>query len=455
MTLVEVLMSMLVMGIGVLGVVALLPLAFVRAVQATNLTNGTILRFNAESQIYVDQFDLEYVFPYWQPNTTYAQGPATTGGPQPPPPSIVLGVGNVRYRCFQTGTSISPGPPQWNTTVGAQWSEMPGNANAVQWITEDHSHYVIDPLGWNTMGLVGNNLQGVLGNNQGTAGTIGVPPTGTGIERFNGGINASADGGNATTGDANSVALASARVTLPDSWVEQARGPATNLQPQPPPANTGYSSVDLAGVDLSGVQYFGAVAPNNGSPGAFPTITSRVVFTNATQPATAGKLALTRLITNIKVNAGPVSTITWGGTASNDPLPAGYTPTQVRVETQDRRYTWMLTVRRTSSGPPNVDVTVFFNRTLTADDEQTYSSAAVAQTQFTVTYGASPKPFAKKGGFLFDVTNGRWYRVINIADNGTALSVTVDRPRPLTDGTNFTAVFMRGVVNVYSFPLKS
>ena len=49
LTLVEVLMSLMVTGIGILGVIALLPLAFVRAVQATNLTNGTILRFNAES----------------------------------------------------------------------------------------------------------------------------------------------------------------------------------------------------------------------------------------------------------------------------------------------------------------------------------------------------------------------------------------------------------------------
>ena len=51
LTLVEVLMSMLVAAIGVMSVIVLLPLSFVRSVQATNLTNGTILRYNAESQI--------------------------------------------------------------------------------------------------------------------------------------------------------------------------------------------------------------------------------------------------------------------------------------------------------------------------------------------------------------------------------------------------------------------
>jgi Tfp pilus assembly protein PilV len=456
LTLVEVLMSMLVMSIGILAIIGLLPLAFVRAVQATNLTNGTIHRFNAESQIYLDQADLEYVFPNWQPNTAYVQGAATTGGPQPAPPSIVLagGTSNVRFRCTTTGTSGATAPT-WNSIVGQTTTESTG----VTWITEDQSHYVIDPLGWNTLAASGGTLQGALGNDRGTIGLIGASPSGTAIERFNGGINASIDGGAATAADAHSIALAALRVMLPDSWAEQARGAATNVTP---------STVQLANVDLSGVQYFGVSAPTNGGPGPFPTIASRVVLLNPTAPATAGKSSQARLITNITVANSPlVSTITWGGTAgnataNNDPLPTGFTPSQVRVETQDRRYTWMLTVRRASSGLPNVDVTVFFNRTFSVDDEQTYPSSVVSQTQFTINYGSlptppalPPKPFAKKGGFLFDVTYGRWYRVTNVTDNGTQMTLTVDRARPSTDGNTFTAVFMRGVVSVYSFPLKS
>ena len=50
-TLTEVLMSVLVMGIGVISVISLFPISFLRSVQATNLTNATILRYNAETQI--------------------------------------------------------------------------------------------------------------------------------------------------------------------------------------------------------------------------------------------------------------------------------------------------------------------------------------------------------------------------------------------------------------------
>jgi hypothetical protein len=416
MTLVEVLMSMLVMGIGVLSVVALLPLAFVRAVNATNLTNGTILRFNAEAQLYLDQLDLEYVFPNWQPNTTYVAGAN---------PSIVLsatGNNNVRFVVQTAGVSGGT-EPIWNTTIGGNTTD-----GGVTWTAVDHSHYVIDPLCWNTMALAGSGLQGALGNNRGTLGTVGAPPNGTAIERFNAGINA---------GNAAGVSTAAQLVTLPDSWVQQARGPATNIQ---------LNSVDLAGVDLTGVSY-------TATPGPTPTINSRAVLTDA-----SGKVSETRLITGISV-AGTTSTISWGGAPpaaapGNDPLLTGFTPAQVRVETQDRRYTWMLTVRRTSSGFPNVDVTTFFNRTLTADDEQTYASNG-SGLQFTVNYGGSPKPFVKKGGFLFDVTYGRWYRITSFTDNGTQLTVAVSQSRPSTDGSTFTVVFMRGVVNVYSFPLKS
>ncbi|MEX2287655.1 MAG: hypothetical protein WD648_11240 [Planctomycetaceae bacterium] len=50
-TLLEVLMAMVVMAIGVLTVATLFPISVLRAVQATKLTNATIMRFNAESAI--------------------------------------------------------------------------------------------------------------------------------------------------------------------------------------------------------------------------------------------------------------------------------------------------------------------------------------------------------------------------------------------------------------------
>lgn len=50
-TLTEVLMSILCMGIGVVAVASLFPIALLRSVQATQLTSATILRFNAETLV--------------------------------------------------------------------------------------------------------------------------------------------------------------------------------------------------------------------------------------------------------------------------------------------------------------------------------------------------------------------------------------------------------------------
>ncbi|MCA9072626.1 MAG: hypothetical protein KDA84_27070 [Planctomycetaceae bacterium] len=53
-TLTEVLMAILCMGIGVVAVASLFPIALLRSVQATQLTSGTILRYNAETFVDVN-----------------------------------------------------------------------------------------------------------------------------------------------------------------------------------------------------------------------------------------------------------------------------------------------------------------------------------------------------------------------------------------------------------------
>lgn len=50
-TLTEVLMAMLVMGIGLVSVATLFPLSLLRSIEATQLTNATLLRLNAEARI--------------------------------------------------------------------------------------------------------------------------------------------------------------------------------------------------------------------------------------------------------------------------------------------------------------------------------------------------------------------------------------------------------------------
>lgn len=398
LTLVEVLMSMLVTGIGLLSVITLLPLSFIRAVQATNLTNGTILRYNAESQT---NFNPKLIL-WWQAQQAYVAGAA---GALPPAGGDIVLVPSYPGVAFQCTSALAP-PNNISGAVAPTWNPVVGqttNDGGLVWTTVQNAQnppptaFVVDPLGWNALG----GLQGSLGNNAGAVDPKALP-------RFN--------------GEAQSFQTATQLVTLPDSWIEQARGPVTAFT-----ANT----ATLSGPDLSTV---GVASP----------IVSRIVLLDAT-----GKFAQTRLITSI---TSP--TVTW---AATDPLAGGFTPISARVETQETRYTYLLTVRPTPSGFPTVIVTVFFRRPLTANDEQVYQTTGSdgVQTPFTVQYGGLSKPFVKKGGFLFDCYFGRWYRIVNIAnDTGTQLDVFVDQPRPQADvlgNPGFGAVFLRGVVDF--FPL--
>jgi Tfp pilus assembly protein PilV len=411
LTLVEVLMSMMVAGIGILSVIVLLPLSFVRAIQATNLTNGTILRFNAECLSDINPSLLLR----WQPNQTYSNATATALGAG----DIVLvpNAPTFAFQCTTAGTSGSAAPA-WNAVLAGTTTD-----GGVTWTTiaNPPTAFVIDPLGWNTLGAP---LQTRLGNNG--AGAVDA----NAVPRFN--------------GELSLAGAAAQAVTLPDSWVEQARGPVTAST-----ANT----ITLTGPDLSGVGYTAPAAPVAALP--IPVM-SRVVMIDAT-----GKMSETRIITGITPATGVV---TWGG-GVNDPLPGGFAPVQARVETQVMRYTWILTVHPNTPSPTggpswNVTATVFFNRPLVAADEQVYQATGAdgIQTPFTVNYPAGQKPFFKKGGFMFDCYFGRWYRIVNTAnDTGSQIQIYVDSARPQTDiltNLNFGVVFMRGVVDQFPLVLK-
>jgi hypothetical protein len=417
LTLVEVLMSLMVTGIGILGVVALLPLAFVRAVQATNLTNGTILRYNAESMIDFNQ----RLLLRWQPQQSYSNATASyTASEGGANGDIVLNPNfpNIGFQCTTSGTSGLLAPA-WNTTVGgtttdgtAVWTTVQiAQALPAAPVAFPPPRYVIDPLGWYTLG---SPLQTTLGNNGGAIDKNAIP-------RFNGQV-------------PNAVS-ASLQAYLPDSWVEQARSPVTSFT-----ANT----ATLSNVDLSSVSFTTPAALATATP---PYTISRIVLIDAT-----GKVSQTRIITSI---ASP--TVNW---STNDPLTGTFTPVAARVETQELRYTWLLTVMPSSGGgSSNVEVTVFFHRPLVATDEQVFQATGVdgVQTPFTISY-TSTKPFVKKGAFLFDAYFGRWYRILNVTnDTGSTVQVFVDQPRPQGDvltSKTFGAVFMRGVVDVFPLPLK-
>jgi hypothetical protein len=282
---------------------------------------------------------------------------------------------------------------------------------------------------------LGSPLQTRLGNN----GAGAVDPNA--VPRFN--------------GELSSVGLAALMARLPDSWIEQGRGAVTTVT-----TNT----ATISGLDLSTVGFTTPAAP-----GASIPVMSRIVLLGYLNPGGVNptpdtKSSETRIITAINAATGVV---TWGG-GTADPLGASFTPVSARIETQDTRYTWMLTVHpnppaATGGASWNVTATIFFNRPLVSSDEQVYPATGAdgAQTPFTVTYPAGAKPqFVKKGGFVFDCYFGRWYRIVNVVNDPTAantLDVYVDQARPQTDvltNLNFGVVFMRGVVDQFPLVLK-
>jgi hypothetical protein len=435
LTLVEVLMSLMVTGIGILGVVSLLPLAFVRAVQATNLTNGTILRYDAESMIDISprlllRWQAQQAYSSATTNYTTSEGGAAGDliiNPNSP---------NIGFLCTASGTSGSLAPT-WNTTLGlttidgsVTWKTVALPQSPTVPIPFPPTQFVVDPLGWYAMS--GTPIQTILGNTSPAAAYPNALP------RFSGQL-------------PNSVSSVM-QTYLPDSWVEQARSPVTSFTVGTPGTPGTPGTATLSNVDLSNV----AVSTEGPlSTATSPYVISRVVLIDAT-----GKNSQTRIVTG--VNAA-TTTVSWNG---NDPLTGNFTPVMARVETQEPRYTWLLTVMPSSGGgSSNVEVTVFFNRTLTPTDEQAYSATGAdgVQTPFTVTYSGQ-KPFAKKGGFLFDCVFGRWYHIVNVVDvSSTQFNVFVDQSRPSADllaaqnlgiGQTFGAVFMRGIVDVFPLPLK-
>ncbi len=278
------------------------------------------------------------------------------------------------------------------------------------------THYLVDPLGAN---LIEN--QAAYRADFGAAGII---------SRFDFGIN---DPG---LTNAAEKARAEGLFGSADSWDTIASGVLDTT------ATTPTSATLVAGVDLTGVNY--------------TTLVSQVVLTDE-----SGRRGVSRVITNI---AG--QTIDWA-----DNLPAGFAPAVATVQTLDpRAFTWMLCVRNNSVDNPasagtydpppaanadtlavQCDVVVFYRRPFGTSDEKVYAAAPSGPRQYDVTYDDGQPGYWKRGGFLFDVDNARWYRItkvdlVSVAGPQDVAQLTLERDPPVAISN---AAFMRGVVDVY------
>ena len=324
----------------------------------------------------------------------------------------------------------------------------------------------------------------------------------------------------ATTLAARQEAVATQLATLPDSWVDL----ADSREPV-------YSGTSITSITLNGVSDNLNVPASSLLPIAPFT---RVVIWDQDE-----KRSVIRYLTAASSTNPP--TVTW-----TDPIAVStaFQPSRVRVEQLERRYTWLLSVRRGAGGSAQVDCVVSFRRVLTTADERVWP-AVFRKTDYgpngvpggtgndddpsgtrtpvvvnwqTAPSGSAPfnevadkaelgypgtddqprswviiqynsatdEPYIKKGGFVCDAANLRWYRIIDTDGphatmalatpsgfyttlddtNATAnqfVRLTLERPIDedsfyrTSDAAGATfaggAILMRGVVDV--FPLKA
>lgn len=369
-TLSEVLISVALLSLGIIGLALLFPLSVLKSIQATQLTHGTNLRYNAEA--YLD--------------------------------------------------TIVPSP--LNTAPADAALTLPTVS------TDPVLVYAVDPVGflryYDAAGAAGTNPGHFVGND------------GTGVKTGNTrripGL-AVVDSDTPTTGEQEFLKQLG---TLPDSWLNFIEGQG-NLTSQ-----TEFTFAST--VNISDLDTVSTTEPAYKRP--------RIVLFHAD-----GNQSLTRPLDSV---TGQV--VTW-----TDDVPASYPVARARIETYDPRYTWMMTVRKSviqeaSVGPPavpiiysnRIDVVIFFNRRYSPQDERVYSAPGGGRTAFVVfkntvelDYSATGTlPFIKKGGYIFDSTNGYWYRIIRYTDDQTNQKVTIYLDRNALANSD-SAILMRGIVDVF------
>ncbi len=81
----------------------------------------------------------------------------------------------------------------------------------------------------------------------------------------------------------------------------------------------------------------------------------------------------------------------------------------------------------------------------------------LGRDEVTIDWGTNPKPFLKEGKFIFDPENARWYRILGITELGpTRVQLDLDRGadsdsvfEDVPQGKKGFGVFMRGIVDIY------
>jgi hypothetical protein len=506
-TLTEVLISVMVLGIGVTSVAYLFPISVLQAVRANHITQATILRYNAEAAI--DALDLSnrYIFfggnrlPGAPGDDDLVNGVNFSGwnpGPDGRPGRAGVdddGNGITDYDPTgipdgaELGWPVSDDYPIWDT--GELLS--PG--------TDDEEVILIDPIGFWRMGadtVLSANRNGTPpplrarffgwqdANNDGQfnpgageewTGNPG-PPIQWPLRRITGGHRGNTPGVNSgpnrtyygpgydpSTGNPLPPlywnyefpeSVADQLVTLKDQYVTELDAPAFSA----------------AGV-LDRVQLASNV---DGNP--MDDIVANFISNNIPVQVVLFDENGDGLVRNV-TNASNGKVIVFTPDlpdADGDGNPDRSIERAV-IQAQNFDFTWLLTATiRNTDALPVFDCVVFYKREFSDADEQLFvmrlgedfngngnldagedlnnnGNPDVLNNVLRFNHAGTDKPQIKKGSYLFDVENGEWYGIANIVDQ-TTTQTTFVIDRPLRDDNQngwIRGAFMAGIVDV--FPL--
>jgi len=490
-TLIEVLMSLLIMGIGVTSVISIFPIAWMRSIQATQLTNARMMRHNAEQLLRqpltegrvpvgtypsprfeyrvlnqstfrvgvpgtIVDVDNQIFRGTWQPNTAYIKG------------QIVLAtrregeLNPAQNRWFVCLGDVANGNPAGlSGYVEPNWYLtpfiLPGGSipddtvdGQLVWecltqapISEAVQPVQVQPGPTGPVGPLYNALNYVvdpLGWNVYADEASDIFPTTDLVNDFGYKVDRVGGIANRATYDA----------TNPLTWplLRINGGAATTneaafIASHPDSWTVGTSSI----IDVAASSPVTAVFPSkidlsDVAPG------DRIVLTSLTNT-----VGVTRTITSVTAP----STINWN---LAEPLPAGFTADgPARIEKFNRLYTWLATVNKDLQGNSKVTVAVFAKRGFKPAEEHVYNAnygnTAVDQIYIEWTPGTEPDPLIRAGNYLLDGTYARWYRIVTVSGGNGAATITVDRPIPMAHWSAALpavpgrAILMRGIVELF------
>lgn len=420
-TLVEVLMSLLILAIGVVPIFTLFPVSLLSSIKANQLTTTRLFADQIASTIIANP-ELIYGAAGWQPDHTYGSSSIVTT-------AILAGNNAPTTRTYFAttggGKSGLKEPTPWQTNPGAVTTDngvtwmtwpLPTTKNTASYIPY---RYVVDPYG---VLMMETALKDDFGNDGGTS------LTASRVLRINSGIT-----------DEGSALIA--KFGLPDSWTTI----ETVVPTQVVTIDTGSDGV----ADSSQLTFPAGMDVSSYTPN-FPNPINRVVAVSPDGRRSALGF----------VNAGPttstlqVSSVLLAG--NTNPTDITSMIGQVRLEVFERRYTWLGAVQRSEGGGAHLQIAIFFNRSFRAIDEQIYPYTFPTGNMDTVnlTWSGSADPYVVKGGYAFDAGSVAFHRIIDVEKDlaGSSATLVVS---PAIEQTNNQRrlIFMPGIVQVYEMDL--